>query len=50
VARVDDRPGGQQEHGRVAPAVDLVEDADAVALDVALLVGIAGTRLLAPDL
>ncbi len=42
VARVDDRPGREQQQRRVAVAVDLVEDAHAVALDVALLVGVAG--------
>ena len=35
VARVDDRPGRQEQDGRLALAVDLVEDPDAVALDVA---------------
>ena len=44
--RVDDRPGRQQQDRRLARAVDLVEDADAVALDVALVVGVAGARLL----
>ena len=47
VARVDDRPGRQQQDGGVAGAVDLVEDADAVALDVAVLVRVARPRLLA---
>ena len=47
VARVDDRPRRQQQDGRLAVAVDLVEDAHAVALDEALLVGVAGARLLA---
>ena len=46
VARVDDRPGRQQQDRRLALAVDLVEDAHAVALDEALLVGVAGARLL----
>jgi hypothetical protein len=46
VARVDDRPRGQQQHGAVAGAVDLVEDADAVALDVAVLVRVARAGLL----
>ena len=46
-ARVDDRPRRDEHHRRLALAVDLVEDADAVALDVALLVGVAGARLLA---
>ena len=47
VARVDDRPGRQEEDRRLARAVDLVEEPHAVALDVALVVGIAGPRLLA---
>ena len=47
VPRVDDRPGREEEHRRLPVAVDLVEDADAVALDVALLVGIARAGLLA---
>ena len=46
VARVHHRPGRQQEHGRLALAVDLVEDADAVAFDVALRVRVAGAGLL----
>ena len=47
VARVDDRPRRQQQDGRVARAVDLVEDADAVALDVAVAVRVARAGLLA---
>ena len=47
VARVDDRPRRQQQDRRLTGAVDLVEQAHAVALDVALLVRIAGARLLA---
>ena len=47
VARVDDRPGREEEHCRLALPVDLVEDADAVALDVALFVRVAGAGLLA---
>src|SRR4051812_3007655 len=42
-----DRPRRQQQHRRLAVAVDLVEDPHAVTLDVALLVRGAGTRLLA---
>ena len=45
VARVDDRPGRHEQHRRLAGAVDLVEEAHAVALDAALLVGVAGPRL-----
>src|SRR5215211_905462 len=43
---MDDRPGRQQQDGPLARAVDLVEDADSVALDVVRLVRIAGARLL----
>ncbi len=43
---VDDRPGGQEEHGRLAVAVPLPEHAHAVALDVPLGVGVAGAGLL----
>jgi hypothetical protein len=46
-ARVDDRPGRHEEHGGLPVAVDLVEDAHAVALDEALLVGVPGAGLLA---
>ena len=46
VPRVDDRPGGQQQDRRLAAAVELPEDPDAVALDVALVIRIAGARLL----
>ena len=46
-ARMDDRPRRQEQHGRLAVAVALPEDADAVALDVALLVRVAGAGLLA---
>ena len=42
-ARVDDRPGRHQEDRRLAVPVDLVEHAHAVALDVPLFVGVAGT-------
>jgi hypothetical protein len=48
VARVDDRPRRQEQHRALALAVQLVEEAHAVALDVALLVRIAGARLLGP--
>ena len=50
-ARVDDRPGRQQQDGRLAAAVDLVEDPHAVALDEALAVRVAGRGVsaLAPD-
>ena len=47
VAGMDNRPGGEEEHRGLALAVDLVEDPHAVALDEALLVRIAGPRLLA---
>ena len=47
VARVDDRPGGEQQDRRLAVAVDLVEQAHAVALDVALIIRVAGACLLA---
>src|SRR5262249_14367991 len=47
VPRVDDRPRRQEEDGRLAGAVDLVPEPDAVALDVAGLVGISRARLLA---
>ena len=46
VARVDDRPRRQQQHRRLAGAVDLVGDADAVALDLALFVRVDGAGLL----
>ena len=46
VARVDDRPGGEQEDRRRAAPVDLVEEADTVPLDEPLLIGIARSRLL----
>src|SRR5205814_6981096 len=46
-ARVDDRPGREQQHRRLPGAVDLVEDAHAVALDEALGVGVARASLLA---
>jgi hypothetical protein len=45
-ARLHDRPGRQQQDGRLALAVDLVEDPDAVALDEALVVGVARPGLL----
>ncbi len=41
-ARVDDLPGGHEQDRSLALPVALPEDADAVALDVALLVGVAG--------
>ena len=47
VARVDQRPGREQEDGLLALAVDLVEEPLAVALDEALGVGVAGAALLA---
>src|SRR5215218_2940297 len=43
---MDDRPGRQQQHRRLAGAVDLVEDADTVALEIVRLVRVAGARLL----
>jgi hypothetical protein len=46
-ARVRDRRGRIEEKRRRPVAVGLPEDADAVALDEALLVGVAGARLLA---
>ena len=46
VARVDDRPRREEEHCRLALPVDLVEDAHAVALDVALVVRVTGPGLL----
>src|SRR5437764_7657047 len=49
-ARMNDRPRREEEEGRVAVAVALPEDVDAVALDVAGVVGIAGTTLLAREL
>jgi len=45
-ARVDDRPARQEEDRRLAAPVDLVEDPDPVALDVAFVVGVARPRLL----
>jgi hypothetical protein len=47
VARVNQRPGRHQEDGFLALAIDLVEEALAVALDEALAVGVAGAALLA---
>ena len=47
VPRVDERPRRQQQDRRYARSVDLVEEAHAVALDEALLVGVARTGLLA---
>src|SRR6476660_9691362 len=44
------RPGRQQEHRVLALAVDLPEDALAVALGEALAVGVARARLLARDI
>src|SRR5680860_1182204 len=46
VPRVDDRPGGQEKHGALALAVQLVEEPHAVALDVAVLVRVARAGLL----
>ena len=46
VARVDDRPGRQEQDGRLPLPVDLVEDPDAVALDVTLLIRVARPCLL----
>ena len=46
VARMDDRPGGQQQDRVLALAVDLVEDPHASALDIPLAVGVAGAGLL----
>ncbi len=45
--RVHERPGGAKQDRRLAVAVDLIEDADAVALDVAVLVRIPRSGLLA---
>ena len=45
-ARVDDRPGREKEHRRVALAIPFPEDRDAVALHEAVLVRVAGTGLL----
>ena len=45
-ARVDERPGRQEEQGLLALAVGLPEHAHAVALDEALLVRVAGAGLL----
>ena len=47
-ARVHDRPRREQQHGGLALAVELVEDPHAVAVDVALFVGVARAGLLAP--
>ena len=46
-ARVDDRPRGEEENRGLARPVDLIEDADAVAVDVAGFVRVARPRLLA---
>ena len=46
--RVDDRPGRQQQHRRLAVAVPLPEDPHPVALGISLGVGISGASLLAP--
>src|SRR4051794_8510668 len=43
---MEDRPGRQQQDRRLALPVDLVEDLDAVALDIAVGVGVARTALL----
>jgi hypothetical protein len=47
VPRVDDRPRRKKQHGLLSLAVELPEEPHAVALDIALLVGVPGTRLLA---
>ena len=47
VPGVDDRPGRQQEDGRLARAVDLVVQPHAVALEIAGAVGVTRPRLLA---
>ena len=47
VARVDQRPGREQEDRLLALSVDLIEEPLAVALDVALLLRVAGAGLLA---
>src|SRR5580692_1278830 len=44
---MDDRPGREQEDGRLAGAVHLVVQPHTVALDVAGAVGVPGPRLLA---
>ena len=43
-AGVDDRPGGQQQHGRLALAEHLVEHLDAVTVDVAVNHRLAGSH------
>src|SRR5208337_3565510 len=45
-ARVDDGPGRHEQDGLVAPSVDLVEEANAVAIRIALVRGVAGSALL----
>ena len=45
-AGVGDRPGREQQRGRVALAVDLVEHLDPIAVDIARLFGVAGAGLL----
>ena len=47
VARVDDRPRREEEHGRLTLAVALLEDANAFALHEALVVRVPGAGLLA---
>src|SRR6476619_2007634 len=47
---MDDRPGREEEHGRLPRAVHLVEGAHAVPFDIPLVVGVPRARLLAPDL
>src|SRR6266542_3619763 len=44
---MDDRPGRQQQHRRLARPVDLVEDADAIPFDVTRGIRIASPMLLA---
>ena len=44
---MDDRPRGHEQDGRLAGAVDLVEDPDAVAFDEAGRIRVAGAALLA---
>src|SRR6266542_2264952 len=48
VPRVDDRPGRQQQHRRLAVAEHLVVELDAVALDVAVTDWLAGAHCSAP--
>ena len=43
---MDDFPGRHKQNRRLASAVDLVKDLDAIALDVTVLIRVAGARLL----